>query len=80
MIRRVLFPVTLLLLAIAIFVSPTFKIVSAGVAILLFGMMMLENGFNSFVNGPLQKLLKKTTITLYKSLSLGFIATALLQI
>jgi phosphate:Na+ symporter len=59
--------------------SPTFKEVAAGVAILLFGMMMLEEGFNAFVQGPLQKLLKKATNKLYKSLGLGFAVTALLQ-
>jgi phosphate:Na+ symporter len=79
MIRKILFPIVLLLLGVAFFVSPILKEVSAGVAILLFGMIMLENGFNAFVEGPLQKLLKKATNKLYKSLSLGFITTAILQ-
>ncbi|NND08041.1 MAG: Na/Pi cotransporter family protein [Saprospiraceae bacterium] len=42
-------------------------------------MIMLENGFNAFVNGPLQKLLQRATNKLRKSLSLGFVVTALLQ-
>ena len=79
MIRKLLLPTILLLLGFAFFISPTLRDVSAGVAILLFGMIMLEDGFNAFVEGPLQKLLKRATYKLYKSLSLGFVVTALLQ-
>ncbi|MGB6004379.1 MAG: Na/Pi symporter, partial [Ornithinimicrobium sp.] len=60
-------------------VNPTTKEVAAGIAILLFGMIMLEEGFNTFVEGPLQKWLKKITNTFYKSFGLGFLTTALLQ-
>ena len=69
----------LLLLGWAFFINPTIRDVAAGVAILLFGMIMLEEGFNAFVEGPLQKLLEKATDKLYKSFGLGFIVTALLQ-
>ena len=79
MVKKVFFPVTLVLLGWVIFISPTIKEVAAGVAILLFGMILLEDGFNAFVEGPLQKLLKRVTDKLYKSLGLGFIVTALLQ-
>ena len=79
MIKKLLFPVILLLLAWAFFISPTIKEVAAGVAILLFGMIMLEEGFNAFVAGPLQSLLRRITNKLYKSLGLGFLVTALLQ-
>ncbi|WP_044101823.1 Na/Pi cotransporter family protein [Neolewinella persica] len=79
MIKKAFFPVLLLLLGWALFISPTVKEVAAGVAILLFGMIMLEEGFNAFVQGPLQKLLRRVTDKLYKSLGLGFITTAFLQ-
>ena len=79
MIKKLFFPVILLLLAYAFFVSPTIKEVAAGVAILLFGMIMLEEGFNAFVEGPLQKVLRRSTDKLYKSLGMGFIVTAILQ-
>ena len=79
MIRKFLFPIILLLLGWAFFVNPTIRDVAAGVAILLFGMIMLEEGFNAFVEGPLQKILRRATNKLYKSLGLGFIVTALLQ-
>ncbi|MFY0674109.1 MAG: Na/Pi cotransporter family protein [Bacteroidia bacterium] len=79
MIKKLFFPTILFLLAWVLFSNPTIKEVSAGVAILLFGMIMLEDGFNTFVEGPVQKLLKRMTNRLYKSLGVGFIVTALLQ-
>lgn len=79
MIKKLFFPVILILLAWAFFVNPTIRDVAAGVAILLFGMIMLEEGFNAFVEGPLQKLLEKSTDKLYKSFGIGFLVTALLQ-
>jgi len=79
MIKKLFFPVILVLLGWAFIINPTFKEVAAGVAILLFGMIMLEEGFNAFVEGPLQKLLEKATDRLYKSFGLGFLVTALLQ-
>jgi phosphate:Na+ symporter len=79
MIKKLFFPVILVLIGFALFTNPTFQEVAAGVAILLFGMIMLEDGFNAFVEGPLQNLLQKATDKLHKSLGLGFIVTALLQ-
>jgi len=79
MIRRILFLAFLLFLAIILFFNPNFKIIAAGVAILLFGMIMLEEGFKAFTKGPLQLILKKSTDKLYKSISVGAIVTALIQ-
>jgi len=79
MIRKVILPVIVLLLLVVIFINETFKEVAAGVAILLFGMMMLEEGFNTFVEGPVQKFIHKVSNTLPKGMGLGFIFTTLLQ-
>jgi phosphate:Na+ symporter len=79
MIRKILFIVILILVGFSFVVNPTTKEVAAGIAILLFGMIMLEEGFNTFVQGPLQKWLKKITNKFYKSFGLGFVTTALLQ-
>jgi len=79
MIKKLFFPVILILLGWAFILNPSIKEVAAGVSILLFGMIMLEEGFNAFVEGPLQKLLEKATDRLYKSFGLGFLVTALLQ-
>lgn len=77
--RKVLLFVILLLLGLLLFTNPTVKEISAGVAILLFGMITLEEGFKSLVSGPLQNLLRRGTNKLYKSLGIGFLSTAILQ-
>ncbi|RAX58247.1 Na/Pi-cotransporter [Helicobacter monodelphidis] len=51
----------------------------AGVAILLFGISSLGNGFKSFSDGLLEKVLKKSTSTTPKSITFGTIATVIMQ-
>lgn len=53
--------------------------ISAGVAIFLFGMLSLENGFKAFSGGLLESLLKRSTDKLYKSLGFGIFTTTLMQ-
>lgn len=79
MIKKIFFFGFLMVLAFALYFNPNFKTISAGVAILLFGMIMLEEGFKVFTKGPLQNILKKATDRLYKSISAGAIVTALIQ-
>ena len=79
MIRKALFTSFLVLLAIILFFNPNFKTISAGIAILLFGMIMLEEGFKVFTKGPLQGFLKNATNKLYKSITAGALVTALIQ-
>ncbi len=59
--------------------SSSFTEIGSGVAILLFGMINLENGFQTFAEGPLRRMLRKITNKFYKSLMLGTISTAVLQ-
>lgn len=77
--KKLLLLAALLLLGMLLFMNPTAKEIAAGIAILLFGMIMLEEGFRSFVSGPLQVLLGKSTDKLYKCLGIGFVSTAVLQ-
>lgn len=77
--KKIFFPFILIFLGWAFFINPNFEQIAAGVAILLFGMITLEEGFNAFVKGPLQKLLRKSTDRVYKSLGIGFLITAVLQ-
>ncbi|MFD0797244.1 Na/Pi cotransporter family protein [Maribacter chungangensis] len=79
MIKRMFFYTCLILLGIILFINPNFKTITAGVAILLFGMIMLEEGFKVFTKGPLQNILKKATDKLYKSIAAGAVVTALIQ-
>lgn len=79
MIRKIFLAVLLIVLAIILYFNPNFKTISAGVAILLFGMIMLEEGFRTFTKGPLQKILRNATNKLYKSIPVGAAVTALIQ-
>nr|MBC8157784.1 Na/Pi symporter [Alphaproteobacteria bacterium] len=79
MLRRIILPVMLAVLAWGFWVSPEFKEIAAGVAIFLFGMMALEQGFKAFSGGVLEKLLNASTDRVWKSQAFGFISTAIMQ-
>ena len=79
MLNRLFLPSTILLLVYGFWVSPEFKIIAAGVAIFLFGMVYLEQGFKVFTGGLLENILQKTTDKVWKSLSFGVVSTAILQ-
>ncbi|MCU7884699.1 MAG: Na/Pi symporter, partial [Candidatus Thiodiazotropha sp. (ex Lucinoma annulata)] len=69
----------LFILAYGFWVSPNFKEISAGVAIFLFGMFSLEEGFRAFTGGVLERVLRKSTDRMWKSLSFGFTAATVMQ-
>jgi len=77
--QRILLPSLFLVLAWGFWVSPHFKEIAAGVAIFLFGMLSLEEGFKAFTGGVLEKLLRVSTDRLWKSLSFGIAATTVMQ-
>jgi len=79
MLKKIFLPTILVVLAYGFWISPNFKEISAGVAIFLFGMISLEEGFKAFSGGLLERILQKSTDKLYKSISFGFVATAIMQ-
>ena len=79
MIKRWIFFIALVILGLVLYFNPNFKTIAAGIAILLFGMITLEEGFKVFTKGPLRNLLSKATSKLYKSIGLGALVTALIQ-
>ncbi|MDH3579457.1 MAG: Na/Pi symporter [Hyphomicrobiales bacterium] len=79
MIRRILLPVIFIILVYGFWISPDFKQISAGVAIFLFGMLFLEEGFRAFTGGLLERLLSTTTDRLWKSISFGIVTTTIMQ-
>ncbi|MBN1301107.1 MAG: Na/Pi cotransporter family protein [Melioribacteraceae bacterium] len=69
-----------IIILISLFVVNThIRDIAAGVAILIFGMMFLENGFKLLSSGPIEKWLRKSTNNLAKSISFGIVSTSLLQ-
>ncbi len=79
MVQKILFPSIFIVLGWGFWVSPDFKVISAGVAIFLFGMLSLENGFKVFTGGTLDRILKKSTDKRWKSLTFGVISTSIMQ-
>ena len=79
MFRKILLPTILILLTYGFWISPNFKEISAGVAIFLFGMLFLEEGFKAFTGGLLEKLLRKTTSSTWKALGFGVVSTTIMQ-
>lgn len=79
MIRKLVLPTIFAFLAYGFWISSDFKEIAAGVAIFLFGMLALEEGFKAFTGGLLEKILQRTTDKLWKSLSFGIISTTVMQ-
>ncbi|NDY95140.1 Na/Pi cotransporter family protein [Wenzhouxiangella limi] len=67
------------LLGWALLASPTLTEIAAGIAIFLFGMLILEQGFRTFTGGVLENLLKRSTDRLWKGLAFGALATTATQ-
>lgn len=79
MYRRLILPVMFFTLAYGFWVSPTFKDIAAGVAIFLFGMLCMEEGFRAFSGGTLEGLLRASTDKTWKSLTFGILTTTVMQ-
>jgi phosphate:Na+ symporter len=59
--------------------SEDFMQLAAGVALFMFGMLALEQGFQAFTGGVLESVLGAATRTRARSLGFGLVATALMQ-
>ncbi|WP_300514265.1 Na/Pi symporter [Aliiroseovarius sp.] len=79
MMKKLLLPVILLILTLGFWASKDFQEIAAGVAIFLFGMLMLEDGFRLFSGGFLESLLEKATGSVAKSLGFGILTTTIMQ-
>lgn len=79
MLRKIVLIVIILLLSCGFWISPNFKEIATGLALFLFGMVSLENGFKTFTGGILETLLSKFTSHKWKSLVFGMVSTSLLQ-
>ncbi len=79
MARIITLPIILLILTLGFWASSNFQEIAAGVAIFLFGMLMMEDGFRMFSGGFLENILEKTTGSITRSLSFGIISTSIMQ-
>jgi phosphate:Na+ symporter len=79
MLGRILLPLVFVLMSYGFWASSSFQDISAGVALFLFGMFCMEQGFKIFSGSGLQALLTASTDRLWKSLSFGVVSTTLMQ-
>lgn len=79
MLRKLTFPLSILLLGYFMWLGSSFMQLALGVSFFIFGMICLEDGFKLFAGGLLEKVMQASTSRLWKSLSLGFISTTLMQ-
>lgn len=79
MFKKIILCSILVVLTYGFWLSSNFKEISAGVAIFLFGMLSLEEGFKTFTGGVLERLLRKTTDKTWKSLAFGIVSTSAMQ-
>jgi phosphate:Na+ symporter len=77
--KSFLLPVIAGLLIIGFWISSDFQVISAGVAIFLFGMLMLEDGFRQYSGGVLERLLTAATSSIPRSLAFGIVSTTAMQ-
>lgn len=76
---RYYLPIIIGALLLAFWASPDAQEIAAGVAIFLFGMLMLEDGFKLFGGGALERVLKRATSSTARAISFGIFSTTLLQ-
>jgi phosphate:Na+ symporter len=78
--KKILLPTIYLVFTYGFWISPNFNEIAAGVAIFLFGMLSLEQGFKSLAGGTLENILRKATSTKWKSVGFGVVSTSLMQL
>lgn len=72
-------PVAIGALLLTFWFSPDAQEIAAGVAIFLFGMLMLEDGFKLLGGGTLERILERATKSIPRALLFGIASTTLLQ-
>lgn len=77
--RKYYLPVAIGALLLAFWFSPDAQEIAAGVAIFLFGMLMLEDGFRLFGGGLLERMLERATSSTARSIAFGIVSTTVLQ-
>ena len=77
--KKMFLPVIIGMLITGFWVSSEFQEIAAGVAIFLFGMLMLEDGFRQFSGGILERILQHATRSMPRSMAFGLVTTTIVQ-
>lgn len=78
-IKQYIYPLFLLFVAYILFLNSDAKVIIAGVAVFLIGMVFMEDGFKLFSGGILERVLKVSTSSVPKAIGTGFLATSVVQ-
>ena len=79
MLRKILYPLILCILAYILYINNDAKVIITGIAIFLIGMIFMEDGFKLFSGGILEKILSKATNNIPKAIFTGFLSTSVIQ-
>lgn len=77
--NRFMLPVSLVLLGIGFWLYPNFETIAAGIAVFLFGLMLLKDGVQAFSGGLIEEALQKITRSTPRAVALGIVSTAMVQ-
>lgn len=77
--NRFMFPLSLGVLGLGFWLYPNFETIAAGIAIFLFGLMLLKQGVQGFSGGFLDAALQKITRSTPRAVALGLATTAIVQ-
>lgn len=77
--KKITLFIIVILLGVLLFFNSELNEIGAGVAILLFGILFIEEGFKFLSNGPVEKFLERSTKSLFRSINFGFFTTSILQ-
>jgi len=79
LLRKMTLPAIIAILGWGFWMSDDFMRLAAGVALFMFGMLLLEKGFQAFTGGILERVLEAGTGTRLRSMGFGLVTTALMQ-
>ena len=77
--RYIFLGIISIVLILLMILYPVTTEIGTGIAILFLSVLNLEAGFRIFTEGPLRKMIRKSTDHYLKSLSVGIVSTALLN-
>jgi phosphate:Na+ symporter len=77
--KKLLYPFFLVGVGALLFSNSESKVIIAGIAIFLIGMLFMDEGFKLFSGGILERILEKSTNTLSKAVATGFAVTSVVQ-
>ena len=77
--KKIILSLSVILIGLLLYFNSELSEIGAGIAILLFGILFIEEGFKLFTNGPIEKFLERSTKSLFRSINFGFFTTSILQ-